>query len=136
MGYIFGALRSLSDSDNLTFRLIVDGQAIDARGISCVIMNSSAVGGAVGNLIPHAVDPTDGSLDVLILNPEFDAVMSLVNGTFDADLSNYEYYWQGRTIEIDMDKPMTVTLDGEVVCDTPVKIEVAPQALRVLAPHT
>lgn len=45
-----------------------------------------------------------------------------------------EVDWQVRRVTIDCDPPQPVLLDGEPLGDTPVTVEVVPQALKVLVP--
>ena len=43
-------------------------------------------------------------------------------------------YFQAERLRLETERPVAVYADGEYVCQTPVEIEVAPQALRVIVP--
>lgn len=43
-------------------------------------------------------------------------------------------HWQARQIQIEVDPPQPVQVDGEMVADTPVRARVLPGALKVIVP--
>jgi diacylglycerol kinase (ATP) len=89
------------------------------------------------NLSPD-IEPDDGRLDVFIfkINNIIKILKILIRITFkkSADIDELRHFKQAQTIMIDCVKPMPVQADGDVVGVTPVKIQIAPNALRVIAP--
>lgn len=134
-GYIIAGLRSLSESEPLTFHIEMDGETRDVDGISCMVANSAAMGGAVKAVFAPDIDPGDGQLDIFVINSDFESLVSMVNSSLNADLSEYPNHWRGRKMRIEMDQRTAVTLDGEPFCETPIEIRVVPQALHILVPH-
>lgn len=46
------------------------------------------------------------------------------------------YHWQARAINIKTDPPQKVSLDGEMIGETPSKITLLPQAVEIIVPAT
>ncbi len=118
--------------------LIIDGQVYRRRIVMAVVANVRLYGGGLFRLAPAAyVD--DGSLDVYLFRGEGTAATLR---HFASLLSQYHVhdprveFVQARRVEIYTDKPMAVQVDGEADGQTPLTVEVAPRALKVLVPPT
>ena len=134
LGYLIAGLKALPQSKSMAFHLTIDGETHEADGLTCMVVNSAAVGGPFRGLFATNIDPADGALDVIVLDSRFESLVSLLNSSLEADFSDYAYHWQGRDIEIKTDEAIGVTLDGEEFCDTPASIHVVPKGLKLLIP--
>lgn len=133
--YLMAGLRSLSKGEPQQFRLTVDGETFTAEGVSCLIANSATVGGAASFVFAPDVDPTDGMLDLFVLDTRLESVVAMMNSSLGANLEAYPNHRRGREIRVEMDAPATVTLDGESFAETPVQIDVLPGAVEVIVPR-
>ena len=49
---------------------------------------------------------------------------------------NVRYLTAERSIVISADQPLPIQADGEIIGDTPIQIQVVPDALKVIVPAT
>jgi diacylglycerol kinase family enzyme len=111
----------------------MDGQKIEAQGLTCLVDNAGNMGVA-GFSAAHNISVSDGLLDVILVrNAGFRSWVAmgenLANATPDPDSF---HHWQAREITIEVDPEQPVQVDGEMAGSTPVTINVIPQAVRVL----
>lgn len=133
-GYIFAVLATLVRLRHPVFRVRIDGQGWDDR--PCVLLsfsNSRYTGGDM--CMAPAADPTDGRVDVI-------RVGALGRGRF---LKVFPKIFKGthvdqpgieastaREVDLDLDEPVAVMVDGEVCMAHLERLEVVPSALEVL----
>lgn len=134
--YLYAGLRTLVEWKPATFEVVVDGKRHSATGYGVAVANSKYYGGGM-YLVPHA-ELDDGRLDVLLTtqDPKLHHLMlipKLFKGRHVDD--PYLRWLAGSEIEVSADRPFTVYADGDPIADLPVKIGVAKQALRVIAPR-
>jgi len=136
LGAYFAAAWRLSDVASVPHRIVVDGQALEAKAATVLVANC-------GELIPPLVrlkadiEPDDGLLDVVVLSADgmVDSVgvfWHLLSGTGDGD-KRIEYA-RGRRVSIETTPPRPVQLDGEPAGMTPLVAEVVPRAICILVP--
>ena len=63
--YVLGALKTLANPTMAHYKLTLDGEAVEADGINCMITNFGSVG-VPGITLSHAIDMSDGLIDVII----------------------------------------------------------------------
>jgi YegS/Rv2252/BmrU family lipid kinase len=133
--YVYAALRALAAWKHATFRVVIDGQEHSITGFSVVVANSKAYGGGM-YVVPHA-ELDDGKLDVMLSNAGsklhfLSNLPKLFKGTHvdDPRIS----FIRGEEVEVSADRPFVVYADGDPIGELPVRIRVAPRALRVLVP--
>lgn len=84
----------------------------------------------------NTIDPSDGLLDVLLLVPESLTLTSLATALVRAEETVARaHLFQGKRIHLETDPPQPVGIDGEMLGDTPVTIEVVPHAIEVIVPN-
>lgn len=132
--YLMASLQSLSASETKTYHLTIDGEAITGQGITCIVSNSAFIGGRASFSFAPAVDPSDGLLDVFIVDASIDAFVSGLADALALDLAQFAQHYTGREIAIRIDPAQMITLDGEPFEHTPAAITVVPQAARIIVP--
>lgn len=134
LAYVMAGVRSLSESDKVTFQLNFGEETVEVDGLSCIIANSTAIGGAAGLAFAPQVEPDDGELDVFVLDTRFESLVSAMNSSLGADISAYPNHWRFKHLTITMTPPAVVTLDGEPFAETPAEISVVPGAVTIITP--
>jgi len=136
MAYTIAGLKALGQTKSAHYRITLDGRTFEADGLTCLVDNAGNMG--VSGIAPaRNVSISDGLLDVfLITSPSFSSLVDIGYSLVDKKAPESYLHWQAREIEIDCDPPESIQIDGEVAGETPVSIQVIPQALRVLAPDS
>lgn len=136
LAYPAAALSGLSHPKAALYHLTVDGEEIEAEGLSCFVANVGTLGG-INLPTPQNIDPSDGLLDVFLAGKEPHAVQTFASYVLRVgDKANAGIqHWRGREIVIRADPPQDVAIDGEPVFGTtPVTIQVLPQAVQMVVP--
>ncbi|MEO8393044.1 MAG: diacylglycerol kinase family protein [Chloroflexota bacterium] len=133
--YIGSALKTLSNSTPVHYHLTLDGEAVEAEGIDCMITNFGSVG-VPGITLSHAIDMSDGLLDVIIIQ---DAnVSSLLSAAASAvasgELAQPLLQWQAREVEVVADPPQKMVVDGELIEVEKVAVRIVPHTVRIVVP--
>jgi len=134
--YGLSALQALSNPPAAHYRLRLDGEEVEAEGLTCIIANSGAVGLRSISLAPN-ISVSDGLLDVIILrNADVGALLSVAASMASGNENRENLLrWQARHIEVEADPPQTVQADGEILGTTPITVEVVPAAVHMIAPE-
>jgi YegS/Rv2252/BmrU family lipid kinase len=134
MAYSIGALKALGGTETANYRLTLDGQTYETRGFTCLVDNAGNIGFAGLGLKSILVD--DGLLDVIIVrDARIRSFVALGAGLGGAKLDpEYILHWQAHEITIEADPPQPVQMDGEMVGNSPVSIQVVPGLVRILGP--
>lgn len=119
-------------------RIEADGQVIRTKAMGVMISNAGRDIGAGVCLAPDA-DATDGLLHGSILRIQ--GVANLMSGVFQL-LSGRKGcrkdaipYFKAHKVHIDAKPALKAQADGNVIGETPVTIEIAPQKLKMLVPQ-
>ena len=129
---VVNVLRGISEH----YIIEIDGQQIDGRKTMICVCNGRFYGGGF-NPVPEA-DPTDGKLDVLVV----DAVSRLQVPGVIGKYKNGEYkklpklvrHYCVDQVKIICDKPTPINLDGELRVAEAVEFSVAKEKLRFFYP--
>jgi YegS/Rv2252/BmrU family lipid kinase len=133
--YVYAALRALAQWKHATFRVVVDGQEHSVTGWSVIVANSKAYGGGMF-VVPHA-ELDDGKLDVMLSDAgsKLHFLSNLPKLFKGAHVDDPRIrFIRGEEVEVSADRPFVVYADGDPIGELPVRIRVAPRALRVLVP--
>ncbi|MCA9792143.1 MAG: diacylglycerol kinase family lipid kinase [Candidatus Eremiobacteraeota bacterium] len=128
LAYPLAAMRVLANLELVTYRVEVDGTVYEDEGYSCFVFNAGSLGG-IARALPD-ISPSDGLLDVLIVNDQ--ATHPGVLASFLLENKLHAHRRQGRHITVTVDPPQTVWLDGEASGETPLDVQVVPGAIRVV----
>lgn len=136
LAYALSALQALTDPPMAKYRLTMDGNTVEVEGVTCIVANSGSIGMRAGMTLAPNISVSDGLLDVIVLRRAdlgglFSVAASVVGGQENRqDLPS----WQARQVTVEADPPQTVQADGEVLGETPVTIQVVPEAVRIIVP--
>jgi diacylglycerol kinase (ATP) len=135
LAYLWTAVSRWAGFKRRTFTLGVDGQTSTIKGVQVVVANSGILGEPPYRWGPDvALD--DGRVDVCSVDV-WTAADTLALAWHVArgqhKRNRHLKYWKAaREVTIDAKPPLPVQADGEVVGETPVRIEVFAGAVRVL----
>lgn len=134
--YLLTALRHLCRYQPKLLRLSGDFGVYDGRVFLTAAGNTPYYGG--GMRITPGADPSDGLLDVCIVEPMSKlAVLRLLPSVYTGrHISSPRVRCERtRTLHIESpEAPLWLHADGERLCQTPAAIETLPQAVRFLVP--
>jgi diacylglycerol kinase (ATP) len=135
--YLWTAARHLFGHQPQRFFLEIDGKARKTRASQVVVANVGTLGQPPFRWGAD-IRVDDGMLDVCVVKAKtllhYSALFwHVVTGKHRAD-PNVRYDRARHSVAITSNKPTLVQADGEVLGETPVRIEVVPGALRVIVP--
>lgn len=135
--YIWNGATWLIGFQPRRFTVIVDDRPSRLRASEVVIANSNVIGMPPFRWGSH-VRLDDGKLDVCIVRarsaPDYVRLTwSILLGQQRRD-PGVRYLCAERSISINVDQPLPVQGDGEIIGQTPVQAQVVPNALRVIVP--
>lgn len=116
------------------FTVTVDGTVTRARSSLVLVANSAQLLSSKIQLVDD-VSRTDGNFDVLIYTARntaelaFAGVASLLG---QLEQRGQVIRLRGKSIRIESDPPVPAELDGEVVGETPLEVEVLPNAIELV----
>jgi len=131
--YLIGLLTTFLSYENREVSLELDGQA-EERKVCVILMGNGKYGGGGMLTTPHA-DPTDGLLDVLIIDAlsKRDLLWSLPRIYRGTHLTHPKVtVKRAREIDIRPTQQMSVEADGELLGEAPARFHVLPAALTVV----
>ncbi len=133
LAYSVAAVKSIKDTKSAHYRITLDGQQVEADGVTCLIDNAGNMG-IQGFSPAKNIRVDDGLLDVLLVGSKgLGNVFSSGAALLEGDKSElFIEHWQARQIAIEVDPPQPVQVDGEMVGDTPISAEILPGALKVV----
>lgn len=134
LSYYLAALGNL-DPGTARFRLEIDGETVEAEGISVLAANWATVNQTL-EFIPGS-SPTDGLLDVAIITAKnsvelLPAVFGSVFAHGDAGAYPNVAFYRAREVTVACDPPFPMQYDGEVVegATTPFTARVIPGGFK------
>jgi YegS/Rv2252/BmrU family lipid kinase len=133
--YLLAAFEAMSDPPIAQYTMNLDGEEITTEGLTCVIANSGILGRYGFSIAPH-ISIQDGFLDVIVIRKAdlpslLSLAASMVGGEENPDNL---LHWQVRQASIDAEPQQLVQVDGEIIADSPVSVEIVPQALHLIVP--
>ncbi len=132
MAYGLAILQTLVGYRASRVRLTGDFGVFEGRILLTATANAPFYGSGV-KIVPHA-SISDGVLNVCAVTdmPRWRVLRLLSRAYSGAHIGHPAVHIaQTKTLQIASDDPMWVFADGEPVCETPTKIEIAPSALKV-----
>lgn len=134
LAYAIQALRELPTATVAHYSITADGdRTVELDGLFAVITNAASLG--IGDAVYSPSIRVDDGLVEGIIAPAQPAGLAAVAA---AALSKAETdaveCVSGRLVELVADPPQRVTVDGEPLGDTPVRVRVRPGAVRVAVP--
>jgi diacylglycerol kinase (ATP) len=135
--YLWTAARHLFGHQPQRFFLEIDGKSRKTRASQVIVANVGTLGQPPFRWGPD-IQVDDGMLDVCVVKAKtllhYGALFwHVIRGKHRAD-PNVRYDRARHSVAITSNKVTLVQADGEVLGETPVRIEVVPGALRVIVP--
>ncbi len=135
IAYLYGALCVLAKYKPGSVRIEGDFGVIEQPVFLASTANTSSYGGAIP--IAPGASPTDGVLDLCVISAIsrlrlLALLPTILRGRHRS--SHHVQFVQTKRLTIHTPEPVEVWADGERIAQTPVTIEVAAKALRVLLP--
>lgn len=133
LAYSIASLKAMKDANPVKYNFILDGEEIEAEGVTCLVDNAGNFG-VSGFSASKDISVSDGLLDVILVRDRsFQSFVAVGKGVLESTPSTDSYYhWQAKEIQIEADPPQSIQVDGEVGWQTPVSITVVPDAVRIL----
>jgi len=135
LSYQIGFLRALLGYRNETMRLRSEGREFHEPLLTALVANAPHAGGGGMRLGPGA-RMDDGVFDVSVIRgvTRLAVARQFVRLTRGTHIHHPAVnYFPGRWLEVASDRPLDVVADGELVGLTPVRFDLRPKALRLLA---
>jgi diacylglycerol kinase family enzyme len=117
----------------IPYQMVLDGREVEVQGVMCMVINTGAV--AFGHRpLAKGIAPDDGLLDVLVLTRN--DLVALGEGASSAFFGNPTpmHHWQVKSAVIHTDPPQAMSVDGELIENSPAHIQIVPQAVKVIVP--
>lgn len=135
MAYILGIFSSVLACKNYRMEINVDGRAISGKSLLVAVGNGNYYGGGMLALPEAGID--DGLYDIchveamnrlkiLFLFPKY---MKGRHGTIKG-----VHFYRGKKVEITVDSPIPMNLDGEIILERKAVFEIFPKGLRFIVP--
>ncbi|MGD8626936.1 MAG: diacylglycerol kinase family lipid kinase [Anaerolineae bacterium] len=135
LAYFIAALQALPDTQPVQFRFTLDGEPVEYEAVTCIVANAGNLG-IPGLSLSPLIRIDDGLLDlVAVHNLDLEALSSLAASIADlAPEPENLGHWQAQQITIEADPAQPVVADGEDAGQTPITLDVLPEAVRILVP--
>jgi YegS/Rv2252/BmrU family lipid kinase len=135
--YMWTAFTRLIGYQPTRFTIVADDRRIRPRASQVLIANGGVLGIAPFRWGPN-IRPDDGKIDVCIVSARtaldyLGLIWHTLLGQQRRD-RNVRYLTAERSIAISADQPLPIQADGEIIGETPIRIEVVPDALKVIVP--
>jgi YegS/Rv2252/BmrU family lipid kinase len=133
--YIMGATQALHNIKEARYNLLLDGEAVECSGLTCLIANAGYFG-VPGLVLDPKVKIDDGLLDVFVLRKMdliqlFSLAATIVGKN---ELKDKAFHRQVKSVTIESDPVQSTQADGEMWGESPVEIKVKKGALKVIVP--
>ncbi|WP_421114370.1 diacylglycerol/lipid kinase family protein [Staphylococcus aureus] len=134
LSYIGSTVKTLLNPTQFNYQLSIDDKTYSGETTMILTANAPFIG---GSRIPLTdLSPQDGELNTFIFNEQS---FSILNDIFKKrDSMNWNEITQGiehipgKKISLTTDPAMKVDIDGEISLETPIDIEVIPNAIQLL----
>src|SRR6266542_2810482 len=135
--YLWTAFTRLIGYQPMRFTIVADGKRIRPRASQVLIANGGVLGIPPFRWGPN-IRPDDGKIDVCIVSARTGLdYMGLIWHTLLGQQRrdrNVRCLTAARRTAISADQPLPIQADGEIIGETPIQIEVVPDALKVIVP--
>ena len=135
LAYVVDAFRKARDSQEVNYRVTIDGKTIETPAMVLYVVNGPKNGAGI-SVVGDLSKVDDGLMDAFILNmKDLKTIAGFTDRVLNIDSENARKYMrQGKAMTIDTDPDQPVWADGEYVGRTPISLKVLPGALSVVVP--
>jgi YegS/Rv2252/BmrU family lipid kinase len=137
LAYLWTAFTRAAGFSGRRYTIVADGKRTRPRAVQVLIANGGTLGIQPLRWGP-GISPHDGRLNVVIVSPR-DArdyvrvAWAAVRGRH-RESQNLKYLSASESVAVTTDPPLPVQADGEIIGNTPVRVRVAPRAVKVVVP--
>ncbi len=136
--YLWTALTRILGFQPRRFTIAIDGRDLSVRATEVVVANVGSMGQPSFRWGP-GIRPDDGRLDVCIVRARsmthYLHLFWVVLRARHRQSPHVRYEASKHSISIASKPPLPVQADGEIIGETPVRIEVVPATLQVIVPE-
>lgn len=134
LSYVGSTVKTLLNPEHFDYKVTVDGKAIDGNTSMLVVANGPFIG---GSRIPLTdLSPSDGYLNMFIFKEQGSSVLNDVFKQRDSmnwnNMTDGIQHVLGKAITVKTEPQAKVDIDGEIALETPLQIEVIPEAVQIL----
>jgi diacylglycerol kinase (ATP) len=136
LAYAVSTMKSISEAKPVTYLLNIDGEEINASGVSLTVTNSGSVG--IGSLqLQSGISVTDGLLDVILLKDAsvFSLIKAAGSSLFGKEVEEVSH-WTGKEIAITLPDEQVYLCDDFEARARQLTINIVPSSLIVAVPIT
>lgn len=138
MAYKLGVVCALFGKINFKMKVSIDDDLVyDGRTTIAAVANGICYGG--GFYCAPLAKVNDGVLDVCLVKkvsvPTFAKLIGLYKKGLHVEsekTKKYINYYQGKKVKIESEKPIYYAIDGELITDNNINIEVLPEAINFI----
>lgn len=136
LAYAISAFHAFNETRQVRYFLKLDGEEVEAEGLTCIIANSGNLGFSNLSLAPN-IDMSDGLLDVIVVrNTDVFSAASVAANVLEGNIDNASFHhWQVRRLEVRAEPPQVVQCDGEIIEGSRFEVEIIPSAVEVIVPQ-
>jgi diacylglycerol kinase family enzyme len=134
--YVRPAIQQLSATP-IRFQIVTDSQSIVVDSPLVLIANGRSILKTFLPIYPD-IRSNDGWLDVLVFTPKsYLAIARTAAGFVSRTLPRSPYVTRvkAKHVELAADPPFPVQLDGDLYRDTPLTVDIEPEALSIIVPY-
>ena len=137
LAYLWTASRSLVGFQPCRFDLTLDGRTVRVNASQIVVANTGMMGQPPLRWGPD-IEPDDGTVDVCVVRARtlthyLSLVWSVLTGRQKMN-RNVRYFHAKHHLEIKTKHPHLTQADGEIIGETPIRIDVVAGAIGVIVP--
>jgi diacylglycerol kinase family enzyme len=135
LAYALSGLQALGTAPVAKYMMTIDGKTAECEGLAAIIANSASTG-VSGVRIAADVDPSDGLLDLVVVqNSNLSGLLGIAAAAAQGQDSALLSRWRGKEIHVESTPSQAVLADGEESGRTPVDVTVVPGAVGVVVPR-
>ncbi len=134
LAYVMASLQELRASESQMYKMTIDGEQVEGKGLTSLIANSAHVGGQANFSFLPAVNSSDGLLDVLVMGDSFVSTMGMIGSALKIEGAVFEQHWRGKEIIVEVPSDQLITLDGEMFGQTPATVKIIAGAVNIIVP--
>lgn len=136
IAYIIGALKAVTNPENIHFKLTVDGQDFESDGVACLITNATVLG-MLGLRLSPDIRIDDGLLHAYIVDQSIQSVLGVMgNLAAIEEIANNVTQYHGNQIKVETTPVSDWYADGEdtPIVSTPFTCKIEAAALKIIVP--
>jgi diacylglycerol kinase (ATP) len=134
LAYGVTAVKTVAAAKSIDYKLDIDGEKIQATGVSLTVTNSGNIGIGDYALQPN-ISITDGMLDVILMKENnLSSLLKIAGSTLLQQETDALQHWKAKKVEICMQEEQSYICDDTELIAKELKIEIVPGSIKMLVP--